>query len=148
MKKIVITTVSIICIALIGLAVAGAGRYQRSPEAKLDYLKYELTKKLALTESQQTTLERITNDIIVEHDRLAGTRETFKAGLMETLKKETVSADELKALFDTKKPDIDVVMQMAAEHIAEFHNILTPEQRETLVDEIQSHPGGRCRFFH
>jgi uncharacterized membrane protein len=148
MKKIVIISVSIVCVALIGLAVAGASRYRRSPEAKLAYLKSELTQTLALTESQQMTLERIADEIIAEHDRLAGTHETFKANLMETLKKETVSADELKALFDTKKPVIDDVMQMAAEHIAEFHNVLTPEQREILADEIQSRHNGRCRLFH
>ena len=148
MKKIVIITASIVGVALIGLAMAGAGRYHRSPEAKLEYLKSELTEKLALTEPQQMTLERIANEIIDEHDQLADTHATFKAGLLETLKKETVSADELKALFDTKKPVIDDVMQMAAEHIAEFHSVLTPEQREKLVAEIQAHPSGRCRFFH
>jgi hypothetical protein len=39
-------------------------------------------------------------------------------------------------------------MQMAAEHIAEFHAILTPEQRTTLIAELESHQRGRCRFFH
>lgn len=150
MKKVVIITVSIICVAFIGLAIAGPGseRWHRSPEEKVEHLKAKISEKLELTDAQEETLNRIGEDIIAEHKQLEGMHETFKTNLMETLQKDSVTAEELKALFETKKPVIDDLMQMAAEHIAEFHAILTLEQRATLIAEMQSHQKGHCRFFH
>lgn len=150
MKKIVIITVSIVSVALIGLAIAGpgSGRWHHTPEEKVEYLKSKISEKLELTDAQKVVLNRIGEEILAEHDQLEGTHETFKTDLMETLNKEIVTPEELKALFETQKPVIDNLMQMAAEHIAGFHAILTPEQRTTLIAEIESHPRGRCRLFH
>jgi Spy/CpxP family protein refolding chaperone len=150
MKKIVIITVSIVSVALIGLAIAGpgSGRWHRTPEEKVEFLKSKISEKLELTDAQKLTLNRIGEEILAEHDQLEGRHETFKTDVVETLKKEAVTTEELKELFETKKPVIDDLMQMAAEHIAEFHAVLTPEQRATLIAEIESHEKGRCRFFH
>jgi galactose-1-phosphate uridylyltransferase len=150
MKKVVITTVGIVCLALIGLAIAGPGlgRWHYTPEERVEYLKSEISEKLELTDAQIAALNRIGEEILAEHDQLKGTHEAFKANFVETLNKEVVTPEELKALFETKKPVINDLMQMAAEHIAEFHAILTPEQRATLIAEIESHQKGRCRFFH
>ena len=70
-----------------------------------------------------------------------------KADFIETLGQEKVSPEELKAMFDTKKPVIEEMMKLASIHIAEFHSILTPEQRATLIAEIEANQGRRCRFF-
>jgi periplasmic protein CpxP/Spy len=149
MKKIVIISVSIVCVVLIGLAIAGGpgGGWHRTPEEKVEFIKSKIVEKLDLDDSQKLALNRIGDEIITEHQQMEETHQTFKASFMDTLKKENVTADDLKALFDTKKPVIDDIMQLAAEHIAEFHSILTPEQRETLIAEIESHEGRRCRFF-
>ncbi|MGD9006813.1 MAG: Spy/CpxP family protein refolding chaperone [Desulfobacteraceae bacterium] len=150
MKKVVIITVSIVCVALIGLAIAGAGpgRWHRTPEEKVEFLKSKISEKLELTDNQKVTLNRIGEEILAEHDQLKGRHEAFKTDFMETLKNEAVTPEELIELFERKKPVIDDLMQMAAEHIAEFHSVLTPEQRATLIAELESHQRGRCRFFH
>ena len=150
MKKIAIISVSIVCIALIGLALAGGpgGGWHRTPEEKVEYIKSKIVEKLELDDSQKLALNRIGDEIIAEHQKMEDTHQTFKANLMDTLKKENLTAEDLKTLFDAKKPVIDDLMQLAAEHIAEFHSILTPEQREILIAEIESHEGRRCRFFH
>ena len=149
MKKIVIISVSIVCVALIGLAIASgpSGGWHRTPEEKVAYVKSKIVEKLDLDDSQKLALNRIGDEIIAEHQQMKDTHQSFKTGFVDTLKKENVTADDLKTLFDTKKPVIDDMMQLAAEHIAEFHSILTPEQREILIAEIESHEGRRCRFF-
>ncbi len=149
MKKVVIISVSIVCVALIGLAIAGPGhgRWHHTPEEKVEFLKSKISEKLELTDAQKMTLNRIGEEILAEHDQMESRRDTFQSDFMETLKNDSVTPEELKALFETKKPVIDDLMQMAAEHIAEFHSVLTPEQRATLIAEIESHQEGRCRFF-
>jgi flagellar motility protein MotE (MotC chaperone) len=150
MKKVAIIAVGIVCMALIGLAIAGPGlgRWHHSAEEKVAFLTSKISEKLELTDAQKVTLDRIAEEILAEHNRLEGTHDAFKANLMETLNQQSITAEELKTLFETKKPAIDNLMQMAADHIAEFHAILTPEQRAALIAEIESHQRGRCRLFH
>lgn len=149
MKRIVIISVSIVCVALIGLAVAagpGVG-WHRSPEEKVAHIKAKITDKLELDEAQKATLDRIAEEIVAGHQQVSGDREAFKARLIETLGKDSVSPEEIQALFESKRPVIEEMMQLASEHIAEFHSILTPEQRAAFIAEIESHQGRRCRFM-
>ncbi len=149
MKNIGIISVGIVCVVLVGLAVAagpGSGGWHRSPEQKMDYVKSKLTEKLDLNETQIVTLDRIADEIIAEHQELSSNRGAFKEDFLALLEKESVSPEELKSLFDTKKPVIEDMMGWASVHIAEFHSVLTPEQRATLIEEIKSHKGRRCRF--
>ena len=149
-KRMIIISIVVVSVTLIGLAFAagpGSGGWHRTPEEKVAYVKEKIAEGLALDNTQKATLDRIADEIIAEHQDISSGRQAFKADLMEILSKEEVSAEELKALFDTRKTVIDEVMQMASTHIAEFHSILTPEQRKTFVDKIESHQGRRCRFF-
>ena len=150
MKRIIIISVSVVCVALIGLAVAagpGGGGWHRSPEEKIAFLKGRITEKLELNEMQKTTLDRIGDEMLAEHAQWSDTRGAFKTSFMETLAQDSVSPEEIKALFETKRPVFEEMMELAAGHIAEFHSVLTPEQRTTLIAEMEAHQGGRCRFM-
>lgn len=151
MKRIVIISATIVCAALIGLAVAagpGSIGWHRSPEERVAHIASEIADLLALDDAQKSTLDRIADEIIAEHQQIHDDHDTFKAGLKELFVQEQVSAEELKAHFDTKKSLIEELMQLASQHMAEFHSVLTPEQRATLIAEIESHQGRRCRFAH
>ncbi len=149
MKKKIIITVGVISLLLIGLAIAGGpgGGWHLTPEEKVGLVKSRIVEKLGLDDAQKSALDRITGEILAEHQQVSESREAFKSSFLALLQKENLTAEELKTLFDTKKPTIDNWMQMAAGHIAEFHRILTPEQRATLIDEIESYHGRRCRFW-
>jgi DNA-binding winged helix-turn-helix (wHTH) protein len=108
MKSIGIITIGIVCVVLVGLAFAagsGASGWHRTWEEKMEHLKLKLTDKLNLNEAQIATLDRITEEIIAEHQELSGKREVFKEDFLALLEKESVRPEELKALFDTKKID-------------------------------------------
>lgn len=146
MKKTIIITIGIVMVALIGLAVAGPHWYgSKSAEDRIDYVKHRITKTLALDETQVATLDRIAEDFLAEHDRMQIRRGDFKARLFEVLNRDSVTPEELTRLFEEKKPDIDRLMQLAAGRIAEFHSILTPEQRTRFITELENHHRG-CRF--
>lgn len=151
MKKIIIISVSIVCVVFIGLAIAGGlggGGWHRTPEEKIAYVKSELADKLDLTEEQMAALDRIGDAILAEREQAGESHKAFKASFLDLLQKDNLTAEELRALFDTKQPTIDHWMQFAANHIAEFHSMLTPEQRSLLIAEIESHQGHRCGFRH
>ena len=105
----------------------------------------KVTEVLELSETQTAVLDRIAEDILDEHSHMETRREEFKDRFFEALGQEQVAAEDLMLLFEEKKPHIDRLMQLAAGHIAEFHSILTPEQRTRLITEMENHRH-RCRF--
>lgn len=150
MKKIIIISVSILSVVLIGLAVASgpAGDvWHRTPEERVNYMVSKISATLELDEAQQTVLDRIAEETIVEMQQMRRNHDIFRSDFMAMLRKDSVRPEALKDLFDTKKPIWDDLMQMASENIAEFHSVLNPEQRKTLIAEIESHHGRRCRFM-
>lgn len=150
MKKIIIIGVSVLSVVLIGLAVAGSptgDAWHRTPEERVEYVITKISNKLALDETQKEALDRMASETVAELQMARKKRELFKSDFMEILRKEQVSSEELRTLFDRKKPAIDDWMHMASEHIAEFHSLLSPEQRNLLIAEIESHHSRRCRFM-
>lgn len=149
MKKKIIISSLVVCVALIGLAFASGpgGGWNRTPEEKMEFLKTKIASKLELDDTQKATLDRMADELMAERQAHSEEKQEFKESFMEILAKDNVSPEELKALFDTKKPAIEGMMRLASEYLAEFHSILTPGQRATLIAEIESHQGRRCRFF-
>lgn len=147
MKKKVVITVSIVIVGLVGLALAGGSHLYgpKSPAQRIDYVKSKLADVLDLTEMQKVAVDRMAEDILAEHGRVATRRGEFKARILDVLNQERVSPEDFTSLFEEKKPDIDRIMQLAAEHLAEFHSILTPEQRALLITEMENHHS-HCRF--
>ena len=148
MKKTIIIAISILSLALIGLAFASGHGWRPSTEERVAHITSEIAERLDLSDAQKMTLDGIAEDILEERRQMIADRKAFKSSLVEMLSQESLTAQELTGLFETKKPAIETVLQMAAEHLAEFHGILTPEQRSLLVAEMESHDGRRCRFFH
>lgn len=156
MKITIMAIVGLVSVGLIGLVFAGChprgggGRFfgppgYWTPEKKVNYIKEKITEKLDLSEDQISTLDRIGNEMMAKREQMQTEREAFRSQFMDELRKESVDPAALKSLFQSKLPVIEDFMSMAAENIAEFHSILTPEQREKLVSEIESHHN-RCPF--
>ncbi len=147
MKKKIVIIASVVMVALIGLAVAGGAHWHgpKSAEDRVDFIKSKITRKLDLDESQTAVLDRIAQDVLAEHDEMQIRRDAFRERFFDLMQQDNVTSEELTRLFEEKKPDMDRLMALAATHIAEFHSILTPQQRTTLVTELENHRQN-CRF--
>jgi uncharacterized membrane protein len=148
MKKTILITISILSVALIGLAFARGHGWRPCAEERVAHITSEIAERLDLSAAQKMTLDGIAEDFLEERQQVMKDRRAFKSSLMEMLSQESLTAQELTGLFETKKPAIETVLQTAAEHLAEFHGMLTPEQRRILVAEMESYDGRRCRFLH
>lgn len=148
MKKTIVVAISILSLALIGLAFAGGHGWRPSAEERVAHITSEIAERLDFSDAQKMTLDGIAEDILEERQQMAEGRKVLKSSLMELLAQESLTAEELRGLFETRKPAIETFLQMAAERLVEFHGMLTPEQRRLLVAEMESHDGHRCRFFH
>lgn len=112
---------------------------------KVDWVKKELTDKLELTETQEAELDRIIETVKAEHADLHAAYPDFRSAFFDELRKDQLTAGEIRELFESRRPAFEEMMTVILEGIADFHAVLTPEQREKLVAEMEAHKD-RCRF--
>jgi Spy/CpxP family protein refolding chaperone len=115
-------------------------------EKKLDMVKYMISSELDLTDDQQAELDRILDDLGSRHDTIRSQHQNFKTGLIDTLAREEASAEDIKKQFEAHKPAMESMVDALTENLAQFHTMLTPDQRAKLTAALASHAGGGCRF--
>ena len=157
MKTTILIIVGIALMALAGLAFAafdhrGAWHdddpsWQTARQHRINWVKARLAEKLELTESQQAELDRMITELKTKRDQMRAQRPEMKAKFIDALRRDHLEGDDLLSLIDAKRPEFEELLTMAADRIAEFHNMLTPEQRAKLISELESH-SGRCPFGH
>ena len=114
-------------------------------EKKVDAIKKELTRKLELSETQAAQVDRILATMKNKRDEIRGMHQEMRAAFLDELRKDQVSPGQIKQLIESRRPVFDEMITMLSQGISDFHGILTPEQREKLIAEIESHEG-HCRF--
>jgi Spy/CpxP family protein refolding chaperone len=94
-------------------------------------------RKLDLSKQQQEELERILADAKAE---MAGPRERWEGSRDEVRRmilSDSISAADIEKMMAAHDEDREEVRGLFAEKAAEVHAILTPEQRQKLVDLME-----------
>jgi protein CpxP len=124
----------------------GCGDGNVSAEQKVDFLKKRLISEFNLSASQAAELDDITADMAERHAEMRSGAHAFKAELIALMGQDQVSAADITNLLETRRPAMEDMMTLLAEKIADFHAILTPEQRAKLVAKMEAPHERRCRF--
>jgi len=114
-----------------------------TPEEKLAHVKSWATKELTLNEAQQVELERMLTAMAEKRAAMRGMHADFRKAFVDEMRKEQLRPEDLKQLVDARRPAFEEMLDVAAENLAAFHAMLTPEQREKLIAKLESHHG-RC----
>lgn len=157
MKKKMIIIISFVLVALTGLAFA-TNQYHgtwcdatacdsSAREHRINYVKDQLTEKLALNETQKVELDRIVDGLKEKHAELKSHHPEVKTQFIEAMQKEHLTAEDIHNIIESRRPEFEELLMMVSHQIADFHNMLTPDQRTKLIEELESHQG-RCPFGH
>ncbi len=146
------TTIGIL-IGILILATAGAIVYARAghfvPGLMLDGMKARMIENLELTPDQVEKVEAIINEI---KDRIPDMREHHR-GIHEVFARqfasETFDQEAIKSTLEEKLIELKDITDFMIAKVSEFHKILTPEQREKLIEHMQKIKESRgCGFSH
>ena len=123
---------------LIALVVAGCYRH-KTPEQKAERVVQYLVSDLNLNANQTAKLEKIKEEFLARGQEMAKMREDSFQDIKEML----VSPELDQARFAKRTEKIqrqanDLIGFVAAK-FAELHDMLTPEQRSKLADEMEKH---------
>ena len=128
-------------IALIGVFISGAliftGCRSHSHHGKAEFMIDYVAETLDLTDEQRGQLDGIKEEFIAKAKEMHAQKEAMHAAFMAELRKEEISRENLNALIDQKRAQMDEFINLAMDRLAEFHKTLSAEQREKLVTKIE-----------
>ena len=156
MKKNILTIITITLGGLTGLSFTGCNHggacfdgndasSQAIREHRINHVKNHLADVLELTDSQVSELDRMISDLKAKHAELKSHRPEVKAQFIDAFGQDRLQIDDITRIIDSRRPEFEDLLELAAGKIVELHAMLTPEQRAKFIDELGSHEG-RCPF--
>ena len=129
-------------ILLIGFLVSSLGFFsgcRRHGHAhKAEFMVDYITETLDLTESQQGQLNQIKDELMEKARQMHTNKESMHEELVIQLRSEEIDKVLVKAKIAEHRAQMDDIVDLLVERLADFHKTLTPEQKDKLVAKIES----------
>ncbi len=96
-----------------------------------------VSETLDLTEDQQEKLQSIKDEIMVQVDLMHDGKEEKHAVIKEQLGGESIDKEVFRQLVSEHRTQMNTIVDLAIDRLADFHADLTPEQRTKLVAKLE-----------
>ncbi len=118
------------------LLIISACRTQemRPPERATEFV----TAHLDLSDEQTRKVAPLAQNMFAEKEELLEMRKTLNIEIIAQMKSDTADAAKLEAVLNKNIEQLSLKLAKFSTNFAEFHAILTPEQRTELVEKIES----------
>ena len=138
-------TLTIIAIlTLLGLGTTlFVGCHHRGGHRGADFMVDYMTEVLDLSEDQEDMAEAFKNEILAKAKDMHADKKQMHSEIKAQLSSEAIDTERVKAMMVEHRKQMEVVMDLAVDRIAEFHAALSPEQRAKLIKKLEKWEG-RC----
>ena len=131
-------------IPIIGLfavlsALVIAGCYHKTPEERAEYVVQRLASTLKLDTAQTAKLEKMKEDFLAQRPEMEKMRKESMADIKEMMLSPQLDQARLNARMEKVQAHTSDMIRFVTVKFAELHDMLTPEQRGKLVEEIEKH---------
>jgi len=97
-----------------------------------------VTAHLDLSDEQTRKVAPLAQNMFAEKEELLEMRKTLNIEIIAQMKSDTADAAKLEAVLNKNIEQLSLKLAKFSTNFAEFHAILTPEQRAELVEKIES----------
>ena len=97
-----------------------------------------VTAHLDLSDEQTRKVAPLAQNMFAEKEELLEMRKTLNIEIIAQMKSDTADAAKLEAVLNKNIEQLQLKLAKFSTNFAEFHAILTPEQRTELVEKIES----------
>jgi hypothetical protein len=123
--------------AIIGTGAVASRIKSHSVEDRVDFATYMITKKLSLNDDQEASLDKLATSWI----GTAGSMKTFRKSMINEIKGltngEDLSVEQLNALRDKIKAEIDQKTDAVLPELVSFYNGLNKDQRAEIASRME-----------
>ncbi|SNB46895.1 Spy/CpxP family protein refolding chaperone [Geobacter sp. DSM 9736] len=134
MKK---TMVMLFLVALMLPVVLMSGCGAKTPDEKADAIVSELNDSLQLTDVQRRNLDSIMNEILNKRTQIdRQLADQIQYGFTSQLRKDKFDPAEFEEFMLKYNEQSNEMVRFIGQKLSEFHAMLSPPQRNRLVEEI------------
>ena len=132
---------SLLTILTLGLIATGCKHrschFGNSPENKIEFFVEHVSDELDLTETQEAKVKNLAEEVRSKMESQKNTTHEIYTTLLGEIKNNTVNKEKLNSAIENKMNNFNEMKPFFIDKFAEFHNILTPEQRNELVEKME-----------
>ena len=131
---------------LLALIVTGCF-YHRTHEQRAEHVVQHLVSTLNLDAAQTAKLEKMKEEFLARRPDMEKAREESFKDLKEMMLSPQVDQARLKARTEKIQAHADDMIRFVSAKFTELHDMLTPEQRSKLVEEMEKYAncGHHCK---
>jgi len=115
----------------------GGCRHGHNQAEHLDFVFNYLEDVLDLDTVQQAKLAEIKKELTAKADSLKASREKMQPIFKEQLAADKIDTKVIKEAIAVHRQQLDGVIDLAIDRLAEFHALLTPAQRQKLLAKLE-----------
>jgi Spy/CpxP family protein refolding chaperone len=119
------------------VVLPSTGCYRKSPEQRAEGIISNVAEKLDLNEGQKTKLNAIKDEFTARGPAMKKTREETFDQLIGMMRGPQIDQEKMKALVEKNKAKADELIGFISAKFIEFHDMLTPGQREKAAAEME-----------
>jgi Spy/CpxP family protein refolding chaperone len=128
----------IVLTALLALVVSGCCHH-RTPEQRAEHVVQHLVKALKLDAAQTAKLEKMKEEFLARRPDMVKMREESLKDFKEIMLSPQIDQARLNARREKIQAHTIDMIQFVSAKFVELHDMLTPEQRSKLVEEMEKH---------
>ncbi len=132
-KKIQISLFLIVMTALL----TTAGCYRKTTEQRAQGMVDSIVAKLNLNDVQKAKLNAIKTEFLAKTPAMKKTREESFDQMIALMRSPSIDPASIKALQEKNRAQADDLIGFIFDKFAEFHDMLTPEQRDKAAKEME-----------
>lgn len=95
--------------------------------------------RLDLTQTQKATLENIKRDLLAKRDQMKALHAGLVNEFVEQIKNENFDKEKLNQSLGQREASFKEIRAFVVTKAAEFHAVLTPEQRVKLAESLSKY---------
>ncbi len=124
--------------ALLALGLGGCSRFHHhTPQERADRMVRKIVAELDLDQAQQEQLKRIEGEVLAKGAELRAHRDEDFAELITLLKSDQIDPNRFKIDVDMHQARAHELIAFIGEKLREFHDLLTPEQRQKAAQLLE-----------
>ena len=105
---------------------------------KADWVVNKISSELDLNDTQKAKLNSLKDEVLKKKDEFKGDHEAMLAEIRTQLLSDKLDQAKINQLFVSRQAKHDEMRQFLIAKVAEFHAVLTPEQRTKLVNKLEA----------
>ena len=113
--------------------------YHRTPEQRAERVVKHLVSTLKLDAAQTAKLEKMKEEFLARRPDMVKTREESLKDITEMMKSPQIDQAKLDARMEKIQAHASDLIRFVSAKFVELHDMLTPEQRSKLVEEMEKH---------